>query len=61
MSSGGVDEDMGRAYAGALAAMEGPIIALITGMPDSGHVRMERHLCIDTTAAGGNAALLAGA
>jgi len=32
---------------------------LITSMPDLGHVVHERHLCIDTTAAGGNASLLA--
>ena len=32
---------------------------LVTGMPDLAHVAHERHLCVDTTAAGGNAALLA--
>jgi len=50
--------EAGRPYAEALAARPGPILPLI-GTPDSGHVRLERHLCIDTTAAGGNAALLA--
>jgi len=49
-----------RAYAMALAERDGPILPLITGAPDLGHVVHERHLCIDTTAAGGNAALLAG-
>ena len=48
------------AYAQALADRSGAILALITGMPDQGHVTHERHLCVDTTAAGGNAALLAG-
>ena len=38
----------------------GEIVQLITAMPDLAHVAHERHLCVDTTAAGGNAALLAG-
>ncbi|MBK4214723.1 bifunctional proline dehydrogenase/L-glutamate gamma-semialdehyde dehydrogenase PutA [Paracoccus caeni] len=54
------DADQGRAYAAALAAREGEIVPLITAMPDRAHVAHERHLCVDTTAAGGNAALLAG-
>ncbi|MBK5923244.1 bifunctional proline dehydrogenase/L-glutamate gamma-semialdehyde dehydrogenase [Rhodovulum sulfidophilum] len=53
------DAEAGRAYALALAERDGPILPLIAGMPDPAHVRLERHLCIDTTAAGGNAALLA--
>ena len=48
----------GRPYARALAARPGPILPLI-GVPDAGHVFLERHLCIDTTASGGNAQLLA--
>ncbi|EKD61282.1 MAG: Delta-1-pyrroline-5-carboxylate dehydrogenase, partial [uncultured bacterium] len=32
---------------------------LIGGMPDAGHALLERHVCIDTTASGGNAQLLA--
>ena len=54
------DDDTARDYARALATREGPIIALLTGDPDTGHVVHERHVCTDTTAAGGNAALLAG-
>ena len=54
------DTETGRAYAEALAARAGPILPLITGRPDKGHVLLERHLCVDTTAAGGNTALLAG-
>ena len=54
------DEAQGRAYAQALAARNGEIVQLVTGMPDLAHVAHERHLCVDTTAAGGNAALLAG-
>ncbi|MFQ1701636.1 bifunctional proline dehydrogenase/L-glutamate gamma-semialdehyde dehydrogenase PutA [Loktanella agnita] len=53
------DADTGQALERALSQREGPIIALITGMPDAAHVLHERHVCIDTTAAGGNAALLA--
>lgn len=54
------DAARGRAIAKALAARPGPILPLITGAPDVAHLFHERHLCIDTTAAGGNAALLAG-
>ncbi|MEL6570905.1 MAG: bifunctional proline dehydrogenase/L-glutamate gamma-semialdehyde dehydrogenase PutA [Pseudomonadota bacterium] len=55
------DVQTARAYASALADREGPIIPLITGYPDKAHACTERHLCVDTTAAGGNAGLLAGA
>jgi RHH-type transcriptional regulator, proline utilization regulon repressor / proline dehydrogenase / delta 1-pyrroline-5-carboxylate dehydrogenase len=48
-----------RAYARALAARKGPILPVITAMPDRGHVTQERHVCVDTTASGGNAQLLA--
>jgi RHH-type proline utilization regulon transcriptional repressor/proline dehydrogenase/delta 1-pyrroline-5-carboxylate dehydrogenase len=48
----------GRAHALALAARPGPILPLIAA-PDAGHACLERHLCIDTTASGGNARLLA--
>ncbi|GAB5377467.1 MAG: bifunctional proline dehydrogenase/L-glutamate gamma-semialdehyde dehydrogenase PutA [Acuticoccus sp.] len=54
------DGERGRAYAAALAAREGPIVPLLTGEPDVAHALLERHLCVDTTAAGGNASLLAG-
>ncbi|WP_114965904.1 bifunctional proline dehydrogenase/L-glutamate gamma-semialdehyde dehydrogenase PutA [Alkalilacustris brevis] len=52
-------EDEARALAQALAGRDGPILPLIATLPDPAHVLLERHLCIDTTAAGGNAALLA--
>ncbi|MEM8698308.1 MAG: bifunctional proline dehydrogenase/L-glutamate gamma-semialdehyde dehydrogenase PutA [Pseudomonadota bacterium] len=42
----------------ALAVREGPIRPLITE-PDPARFILERHVCIDTTAAGGNAQLLA--
>ncbi|KMK68915.1 bifunctional proline dehydrogenase/L-glutamate gamma-semialdehyde dehydrogenase PutA [Puniceibacterium sp. IMCC21224] len=54
------DAATGRALRTALAARHGPILPLITGAPDRGHARAERHVCVDTTAAGGNAKLLAG-
>ncbi|MDR9394387.1 MAG: bifunctional proline dehydrogenase/L-glutamate gamma-semialdehyde dehydrogenase PutA [Roseovarius sp.] len=54
------DAATGRAYAAALGERDGPILPLITGMPDTGHACHERHVCVDTTAAGGNAALLGG-
>lgn len=54
------DDETGRAIALALAERPGPIIPLITGYPDPAHVLHERHLCVDTTAAGGNASLLSG-
>ena len=54
------DADEARAYAGAMARRAGPILPLITGLPDLGHALHERHVCVDTTAAGGNAALLGG-
>ncbi|MFV0410943.1 MAG: bifunctional proline dehydrogenase/L-glutamate gamma-semialdehyde dehydrogenase PutA [Paracoccus sp. (in: a-proteobacteria)] len=54
------DDARARAYAQALAGRPGEILPLITAMPDQAHVAHERHLCVDTTAAGGNAALLAG-
>ncbi|MFG6079581.1 bifunctional proline dehydrogenase/L-glutamate gamma-semialdehyde dehydrogenase PutA [Paracoccus litorisediminis] len=54
------DVDTAREIARKLAGMEGALRPLICTMPDRAHVMHERHLCVDTTAAGGNAALLAG-
>ena len=53
------DEAAARGYATALAARRGPILPLVTEAPDAGRVLLERHVCIDTTASGGNAQLLA--
>ncbi|MGI3169015.1 bifunctional proline dehydrogenase/L-glutamate gamma-semialdehyde dehydrogenase PutA [Pseudooceanicola sp. C21-150M6] len=52
--------DRGRDLSKALARRAGPIVPLICDRPDTAHAVMERHVCIDTTAAGGNATLLAG-
>ena len=49
----------GRLRARILADRSGPILPLIGGMPDLAHAMLERHVCIDTTASGGNAQLLA--
>ncbi|WP_417587029.1 bifunctional proline dehydrogenase/L-glutamate gamma-semialdehyde dehydrogenase PutA [Pararhodobacter oceanensis] len=48
-----------RQYAQALAVRSGPILPLITTYPDAAHALTERHVCVDTTASGGNAQLLA--
>ncbi len=56
------DSDDLRAARQALAAREGSIIGLSTGGEDLAEkCRLERHVCIDTTASGGNASLLAAA
>ncbi len=48
-----------RRLAVALAKRDGPILPLIVAQPDFAHVAHERHLCVDTTAAGGNTTLMA--
>jgi RHH-type proline utilization regulon transcriptional repressor/proline dehydrogenase/delta 1-pyrroline-5-carboxylate dehydrogenase len=53
------DEDDLRAIRKALAARDGAILPLITEKDMAARCHLERHVCIDTTAAGGNAALLA--
>jgi len=53
------DAETAQTIARALAARQGPILPLITTFPDRAHVQLERHLCVDTTASGGNAQLLA--
>lgn len=42
-----------------LAERDGPILPLLTREGDIGRLQLERHVCIDTTAAGGNASLMA--
>ena len=51
------DAETARKFSIALAKRPGPIIPLIVDAPDVAHAFHERHLCIDTTAAGGNAEL----
>jgi RHH-type proline utilization regulon transcriptional repressor/proline dehydrogenase/delta 1-pyrroline-5-carboxylate dehydrogenase len=53
------DGETARACATALASREGALVPLVTEADPAPRLVLERHLCIDTTAAGGNAALLA--
>ncbi|GIX12888.1 MAG: bifunctional protein PutA [Paracoccaceae bacterium] len=55
------DAETARALRRALAAREGPILPLLTEADIRPRCVLEKHLCIDTTAAGGNASLLAAA
>ena len=55
---GGEDSEI-RKIRKMLAQRDGPILALVTGHPSPADVIAERHTCIDTTASGGNAQLLA--
>ena len=52
------DVQTARAIELATARRSGPILPLINGLPDTARVRAERHVCVDTTASGGNAQLL---
>ncbi|MDG3040109.1 bifunctional proline dehydrogenase/L-glutamate gamma-semialdehyde dehydrogenase PutA [Roseicyclus marinus] len=54
------DADTARPYAQALASRKGAIVPLVTEAEPAPRLTLERQLCIDTTAARGNAALLAG-
>ncbi len=53
------DAETARTLARQLARREGPLLRLQTGDVMVSDVMHERHLCIDTTASGGNAQLLA--
>jgi RHH-type proline utilization regulon transcriptional repressor/proline dehydrogenase/delta 1-pyrroline-5-carboxylate dehydrogenase len=55
------DDETLRATRLALAARQGPIIRLVTDQTDPEAYVIERATCVDTTAAGGNASLLASA
>ena len=53
------DDDLARAYAKALSMRDGPILPLITGPIEVPDVLLERHVCVDTTASGGDTDLWA--
>lgn len=53
------DGDSARALRRALAARPGPLIPLIREREFAHRLSIERHVCVDTTASGGNASLLA--
>ncbi|WP_068112422.1 bifunctional proline dehydrogenase/L-glutamate gamma-semialdehyde dehydrogenase PutA [Tropicimonas marinistellae] len=55
------DGETARALRRALAARSGAILPLVTGAGETAAFHLERHVCVDTTASGGNAALLAAA
>ena len=55
----GVEAEL-KPWRQALSRREGAIVPLITRPADAEHLIRERHVCIDTTASGGNAELLAG-
>jgi RHH-type proline utilization regulon transcriptional repressor/proline dehydrogenase/delta 1-pyrroline-5-carboxylate dehydrogenase len=54
------DSSTMQAWRQALAGREGVLVPLITETNAAERLIVERHLCIDTTAAGGNASLIAG-
>ncbi|MCB1516446.1 MAG: L-glutamate gamma-semialdehyde dehydrogenase, partial [Hyphomicrobiaceae bacterium] len=54
------DETDLRAARLALAKRDGPLVPLIADRDMAARCVIERHVCIDTTASGGNASLLAG-
>ncbi|MEM9605471.1 MAG: bifunctional proline dehydrogenase/L-glutamate gamma-semialdehyde dehydrogenase PutA, partial [Pseudomonadota bacterium] len=53
------DVTAARAVREALAARDGALVPLLQSADYAGRFLVERHVCIDTTAAGGNASLLA--
>ncbi|WP_010323233.1 bifunctional proline dehydrogenase/L-glutamate gamma-semialdehyde dehydrogenase PutA [Marinobacterium stanieri] len=53
------DEELLRAYRKALAVRTGALLPVITEYTLPERFVIERHLCVDTTAAGGNASLIA--
>jgi RHH-type proline utilization regulon transcriptional repressor/proline dehydrogenase/delta 1-pyrroline-5-carboxylate dehydrogenase len=53
------DEATLRTIRGALSRRDGAILPLLTSPGDISRLQLERHLCVDTTAAGGNASLMA--
>jgi len=55
------DEAALKPWRQALSRREGGIVPLVTNEADATRLFVERHICIDTTASGGNAELLAGA
>ena len=55
------DWETAREIEQALAQRPGAIIPLIPGRPDLTRVKSETHVCVDTTASGGNTDLLGGA
>ncbi|WP_375598070.1 bifunctional proline dehydrogenase/L-glutamate gamma-semialdehyde dehydrogenase PutA [Devosia sp. Naph2] len=55
------NENQLRSIRRALSQRTGALLPLLSGPGDIGRLQLERHVCIDTTAAGGNASLMASA
>jgi len=55
------DTEQLKAIRQALSQRAGALLPLLSGPGDIGRLQLERHVCIDTTAAGGNASLMASA
>ena len=55
----GPEPSLLKEYRQALAKREGALLPLITEHKLDQRFVIERHLCVDTTAAGGNASLIA--
>ena len=53
------DDALAKDYVLALSKRDGAILPLLTGALDATDALLERHVCVDTTASGGNAELLA--
>lgn len=53
------DRKTGKFIRQALAKRPGRLIPLVTDLTDDSQFHLERHVCVDTTASGGNAELLA--
>ncbi len=53
------DADMLRTVRVALSQRQGALLPLLASPDDASRLLLERHVCIDTTAAGGNASLMA--
>ena len=53
------DADTARDIRKALSNREGALLPLVSDFNQAESFRLERHVCVDTTASGGNAALLA--
>ncbi|WP_297107102.1 bifunctional proline dehydrogenase/L-glutamate gamma-semialdehyde dehydrogenase PutA [uncultured Devosia sp.] len=53
------DQPSLRSIRQALSGRKGPLLPIVTGPHELSRLQVERHVCIDTTAAGGNASLIA--
>jgi RHH-type proline utilization regulon transcriptional repressor/proline dehydrogenase/delta 1-pyrroline-5-carboxylate dehydrogenase len=55
------DDETLKTLRQALSQRDGALLPILTGRGDIARLQLERHVCIDTTAAGGNASLIAAA